>query len=372
MRTLLPASSLLALSFIFSCCVLSCAADGAEELQQYTAPIINGEACAANKLPETAALIVEAMGETGNGPVSVRLLMCTATLIAPDVALTAAHCVDEDMLGELGLSNLSFYLTFQADLTAFTQFEGSLPPLPADAHLARSVVKHEDFDINQLDESDGLSDQFDIGLVFLDQPVTGIKPAIVITPEEAVNLAVGDEVQIAGWGRRTAEESNQIGSKHCATANIFEIGDSEMRIGNESSTARKCHGDSGGPTYVNLITDTRRKSRVIGATSRAYDSSDCQRGGVDTMPSAHYEWMDAQMSGKCGSGDRAWCEVAGVVLPEYYEVVEPAEVEPEEKDSDGGGCGCRVTSSDKGTSAAGLLLGLAMLGLMRRRRPVRA
>jgi len=306
--------------------------------------IINGQACTQGELPETAALLVDATMTFQGEIISIRTLMCTATLIAPDVVLTAAHCVDPDALtgGFATLTKIQYYLTFSPDLSAFTQTEpGDMPPLPADAIPLSATTKHSSFALEET--AAGLGNFYDIGLGFLERPVTSISPAIVITPAEASSLSVGDDVQIAGWGRQTAEESERIGTKHCAHATIFELGDYEMRIGNEATTSRKCHGDSGGPTYVDVESDSLRKGRVIGATSRAYDSGDCMSGGIDTSAGAWYEWIDEQMSAGCNAETRAWCDVEGVIPADYYDDKITAE---------SGGCS---TSQGSAGSSAGLL-----------------
>ena len=56
----------------------------------------------------------------------------------------------------------------------------------------------------------------------------------------------------------------------------------DFQVGGDASTSRKCHGDSGGPTYMKVQTQSAEKWRVVGITSHAYDESDCQKGGVDT------------------------------------------------------------------------------------------
>lgn len=356
---------LASLSFLVAALSLIACDPEVLEIESSLQPIINGESCSAEELPETVALLVDGSVGFGGNSFPIRTLLCTGTLIAPDVVLTAAHCLDPSSLtGGFGeTEDLTYYISFQTDLSAFTQ-QGTTPPLPADAIAVRGVVKHESFDLNS-DEPEGLANFHDIGLMFLEEPVTRIEPAIVMTPEEAENLAVGDEVRIAGWGQQAPEQGAAGATKHCATTNIFEIGDYEMQIGNEPSTARKCHGDSGGPTYIDINTDTKRKGRVIGATSRAYDASDCQRGGVDTMASAWYGWIDAHMSSRCDDGSRSWCQVPGVITPEFYDsnTTDPNDVDPdgEETDqddlnpNDDGGC-----STGSGNAGG---LGLAMLFL---------
>jgi uncharacterized protein (TIGR03382 family) len=358
-RKLLPLALLPALS-------LSCV-DEIETIDRYEQPIINGEACSKEELPETVALIVDASVDFGGDSFPIRALMCTGTLIAPDTILTAAHCLDPAALtGGFGtVEEATFYISSTSDLSDLAGQSQSLPDLPTDALPVRSVVRHEDFRLDEENLPEGLSNFYDIGLMFLESPIDTIEPAIVMTPEEAAQLEVGDEVRIAGWGQQTPDRGGPVGTKHCASTAIYELGDFEMQIGNEPTTSRKCHGDSGGPTFISIETDTLRKERVIGATSRAYDSSDCQKGGVDTMASAWYEWIDAQMSEGCDSGQRAWCEVSGVVAPDYYDDPnggDPNDPEDPNAGSEDGGC----STGGSNASGFGLLLLAAML--LRRRR----
>lgn len=343
--TLTPRLSLiLALLLAGSSCV-----EEEVSLEQSEESIINGEACEPSELPQTAALLADINVDFGNGASQQRRLLCTGTLIAPDVVLTAGHCVDSLALtGGVGtLEELRFYISFQSDLTVFTE-PNTVAPLPEDALEVRKVLQPDSFDIQGTPPPDGLSNFSDVGLIFLKTPILDIEPAVVMTPKESEILAIGDTVQIAGWGRRTAENSDQIGEKYCATANIFDLGEFEMQVGREVSTSRKCHGDSGGPSFITIDTEHTRKERVIGITSRAYDRElNCSLGGVDTLASAWYQWIDEQLIAECELGERAWCEVEGIIPPSFYD-----EGKGEELDEGG----CSSGSSGSGAIALAILL----------------
>ena len=87
------------------------AAQVAGSVQQ---PIINGEPVDSDVFPSAAQLIIggSLQGQQIKSPV------CTATLVAPDVVLTAAHCLEDFPLtfGIFPLDDMTFWVTFEDDI----------------------------------------------------------------------------------------------------------------------------------------------------------------------------------------------------------------------------------------------------------------
>ena len=287
--------------------------------QNQTAPIINGVEATTDDFPETGAMLMTGEVELfGNQP--LRTFVCSSTLIAPDVVLIAAHCLD-DYAFTFGLGEIEdkeVYWTRQADLTSWSDPDHN-NPLPDDAIRASDFVIHEDFDLTTLQM--GLSENFDIALIFLEEPVLDIDHAFLPSAEEGARIAVGDEAIVVGWGQQIATgqfEAPPAGSyaiKQQGTSSISEIAPFEFQVGLLASDVRKCHGDSGGPTFW----DSGDGYRVIGVTSHAYDESDCnETGGVDTRSDYFLTWIETEMSNRCADGTRSWCETPGIVTPDFY------------------------------------------------------
>ena len=301
-------------------------------------PVIGGEVAEDGEFPATGALVID-MGD-GLQP------MCTGTLVAPNVVLTAAHCVDEIFLGDAVPG-----FTLAIDGNALTE---------ADVVPGRSKHKHPDFDLFSTPEP-GVGQWFDIGLLVLDEPVQGVAPELMPTPEEAdAVLQAGAQVDLVGYGY-TDQQAGAYGVKAVGRATLVEAGSHELLI-SEPGEQQNCNGDSGGPAYMELDGGGRR---MVGVVSRSPDDNTvCDHGGIDTRVDPYIPWIEETLAG----------EDAGIPMPPDAAPPEP-DAGPDagldagigaDGDGDEGGCGCR-TADPRGAASGGALVLLALVAARRRR-----
>ncbi|MEZ4403513.1 MAG: trypsin-like serine protease [Kofleriaceae bacterium] len=285
-------------------------------------PVIGGTISDPGEFPGVGALMYDAGGGT-------RQFGCTGTLIAPDVVLTAAHCLDPNLVGP---EVPGFTLAQDANAAGITIVDG------------RMKVPHPMFDING-GVASGLGQFFDVGLLFLAQPITEVAPVPMPRPEDAAELVAGLELELAGYG--LIEVNGQDGGvMYDAKTSLVSLNDTEIQVGMGSPQPQNCNGDSGGPGFA-VVGGQRR---VVGVVSRSFSGFECTMGGVDTRVDAYTDWIHAQVPTgiPCGSGLSPAC-------PAYEE--------------DSGGC-CS-TGSTQAPGAVGLGLAVAALIGRRRRRTAR-
>jgi endonuclease G len=326
MPLLRPARALLALALLASAGCLE-----AEPTSMTDQAVIGGTPTPDGEYPSVGSLWSDMFGGSS----------CTGTLIRPDVVLTAAHCVEPDFLGD--------------EMPGFTLANDTTTTPPPVIVPGLRYVQHPQFDIN-VEPASGLGQFYDVGLLFLSQPITTTDPMTVATPAEATaGLVAGLDLQLVGYGR-TSNETFEGGVKHDAVADLVGFNDSELQISPGGGAPQNCHGDSGGPAIV----DFGAGPRVVGIVSRsAAAKPDCDDGGIDTRADFYLQWVNDEINAACEGGA---CPDAGV--PDAEPAPEPDAGEPAVEGDDAGCC----STGKSGGEAGALLLGALVLGALRRRR----
>lgn len=204
---------------------------------------------------------------------SIIMAVCSGTLIARDLVLTAAHCV-QDEEGQ------------PAQMVMARDIGGSLES----AILADQWVVNPSYgrvkDGGFLGLGGYLRPVNDLAVVHLSSAV-GAQARIAELPESEIPVGGSVSVVIAGFGETQARNSNSVGllhSGHSIATMMSVAGDRDHQL--NLSGMQICEGDSGGPVY------SIQGSRiiVIGVNSHT-DSKACLRNGRAISVFSHLNWI---------------------------------------------------------------------------------
>jgi hypothetical protein len=211
-----------------------------------TLPIYGGEPTPAGEWPAVVAVRTNKL--------------CTGTLVAPDLVLTAAHCFDPDPVGGVQI--------YVGDSLSAGQ-----------VILSDSWGRHPDFCL----PSDCGEDIYDFAYVRLPAPLD-IEPIVPITDQAEYSQAmqIGAPLWFVGFG---ADEEGVVGFKLQVLASLTSFNESgrEFRAGGEGKDT--CNGDSGGPALVQVASG---EWRLAGVISRG---GECGQGGIYGVPLPELCWL---------------------------------------------------------------------------------
>lgn len=220
-------------------------------------PVVGGAPAPAGKWPSAAALVYEGFTD------------CSAVLVAPDVVLTAGHCVGED------IDEVRFGVDHQA------------PDLVA---AVRSWHAFPDYD-----------DANDVGLLLLEAPVDRPVPPLLLGCAVGY-LTDGARAQVVGYGNLEEDGGGPTSLQYEVEVAVTDADcstsgegcrsaagpDGELIAGGDG--ADSCSGDSGGPLYV----WGDGVPYLAGVTSRAAASGTrpCGDGGIYSRLDAVAAWIE--------------------------------------------------------------------------------
>jgi MYXO-CTERM domain-containing protein len=304
-------------------------------------PVIGGQVTPEGEFPGVGALYLQSFGS----------FSCTGTLIAPDVVLTAAHCVDPLLIG--------------SEVPGFTLAHDTVtqvPPITA----ALDAIPHENFDIMS-DPGTGPGIWYDIAVLILAQPITSVPPVRLPSVAEAETMDTGSQMVLVGYGV-TVDGGSDGGIMYDAVTDLVIKGTHELQISTPGAP-QNCFGDSGGPGLFAIAGEYR----VVGVVSRdASGTGTCHGGGIDTRVDAFLDWINTNAPQVCIPGETdctATTPDAAPPPPDADTTPDAAIPDPPDAggpgiDDDSGGC-CSTSGGPGGSVLLALGVGLVM---MRRRR----
>ncbi|MFG1400308.1 S1 family peptidase [Xanthobacter sediminis] len=195
--------------------------------------------------------------------VSTRGAACTATVLAPDLLLTAAHCVEPE-----------------ADYAVAIVDDG-----PPKLFPAARVAVHPRFSADQFRTRRPTPD---LALVKLSEPLPGRFRPAALTDADGLPPK-GADFTLAGFGVTAEGATKSAGTLRAVRLpSIGTTGGIMVRLAPPAGTAGACTGDSGGPAFQGEAV-----AGVIGWATGPGGARGC--GGVTgvTLVSLHRDWITA-------------------------------------------------------------------------------
>jgi secreted trypsin-like serine protease len=274
------------------------------------APVVGGTNVPVGQWPDAVAVLA-------------RDAMCTGTLIAPDVVITAGHCIETDpvevVVGSVELAQPGGMAIAVKKAVAYPNWEHT----------------------------------FDVGVLVLEHAAPMMPRAVASACTANEHLVAGAKVHVVGFGLTTKDGMGTNTRLHQAMIPVVDAScmhdpacEPAVAPGGEFTAGGggvdACFGDSGGPIYI----DTAHGPALIGVVSRgeAVIGEPCGGGGVYVRADAVVPWIEKVTGRKLA---RTTCDV-------------PADGPGDgEADADAGGC-----SASRGLVGGGALLGLVVLALL--------
>lgn len=243
--------------------------------------IINGQATGYKEFIGVVGIVYD----VGDGYIS----LCSASLIDPEVLLTAGHCVysiDDDGNVEINAVSSPSKISIHNGSTI-----NYFKPI---AH-ATKIIAHEDW--GGYFESFGYYD--DIALIKLDKRLTDLEIyGLRNNPLEEE----GDVGTIVGYGI-TGDDKTDSGTHRKGTETIIDMNEVMRRSFTADSPSNTCSGDSGGPFFTvqsnNLV--------ISGVTSFHPGNGGCTTENEFIHVLSYRDWIDEKMNELTGHGIDVIC-----------------------------------------------------------------
>lgn len=255
---MVASSLLLLLAFVSPAAAPAQAPSGAQ------ASIVHGKSASIRDWPWQVALAVSKHVRPGQSP--QQRSFCGGSLLAPDLVITAGHCVADVPGSKVTHISVISGRTFLNNRSAGEETDVARRYMPTYSNGRRK------FDI-----SGGAAD-WDVALLKLRHPVSS--PSITIAGnDERDAWKTGQEVKTTGWGitnprQRIVVNGLRIAGQVMQPERICRDWDGKafnpkhmVCFGAPSIHASACNGDSGGPLMAPVTSAAGKEYRLVGLTS---------------------------------------------------------------------------------------------------------
>lgn len=273
----------------------ACAKHSANSVAGGNAAIVNGQAVQPQEAVahSTVALYLD-MSQSQDADKIAFQNVCTGTLIAPDVVLTAAHCF-VDLSHSL---SRDLHRKIQPDEIAGEfriGFGTQIVKSPNDAAVEfRSVAAYQvnpKYVFNAVKKADTVP-MYDMALIKLNAPApASATPAALI--RDASVLQKGLAVDLVGFGLLNEQPVTEATQLMEVTVNVDNPNFSVTQWTYQTENGKgSCSGDSGGPAYV---IQPNGSYGLIGVTS--WGDNGCTQMGAYTSVPTLAPWIDSVVGG---------------------------------------------------------------------------
>ncbi len=193
-------------------------------------------------------------------------ITCTGTLIAPNVVITAAHCIQSTM------SNFVAYPIGQAQVGGV---------YGANTNQSARII---DYVIHQNWKGYVGEDQsHDLAMLYLSNPLRGVE-VYEIAYGQGTDY-IGQNAKAIGYGKTDANNDNTTGIKMSTMLSIESNNQGVFKSVASSSNESICQGDSGGP----LMIADQTSYKLLGVASFVYGRCNSSSWHVDVT--RHVDWI---------------------------------------------------------------------------------
>ena len=241
--------------------------------------VIGGTAAAQGAWPDVAGVLYPSSDPATNDEA-----LCSGTLIAPSIVITAGHCYTDNFIPDnvlIGTASLG-------------------QPQQGETIGVRTGIVAPDPENNE-----------DVTLLILEQPST-LKPRALATGWAAADIQNGAKVELVGFGAISSDgktftnalqqAETTITDANCTKSDGCRTNDRPNgELGAGGNGIDTCPGDSGGPLYL----ETSYGTFLAGVTSRGYSNSTvvCSGGGIYERPDKFVDWINTATGQLNGIGN---------------------------------------------------------------------